>query len=390
MGWYSDKACTQKVEIGTDGLPVSGVVSDLDLYARPRTFVLKTGSEFNSLIPKENNKYDWSLITKIIFTDKIAPENADLIDVDADGDGAVVAWLDQTTFYISSQIPGQKIIANSDCSNMFNSDRVCEDYLSCIEEFDFTNLDTQNCTDMSYMFAYNRSDGIKIDCSGFDTKNVVTMAYMFCDCTYASYINVSGFNTSKVTSMEAMFYNCQSINSLNVSNFNTSNVTDMSWMFRANQLTSIDVSNFDTSNVKNMGGMFNTSYNLTELDLSNFDTNSCTDMSGMFINCEKLTTLTCPFDTSKVTNMYGMFSILPKLKELDLSTFNTSSCTSMDSIFENSNNLTRLSIGADFKFVGKKYKLPRGTWYSSNDTAYTSDGTTCTIPNNKADTYTRK
>ena len=74
MGWYSDKACTQKVEIGTDGLPVSGVVSDLDLYARPKTFVLKTGSEFNSLIPKENNKYDWSLITKIIFTDKIAPE----------------------------------------------------------------------------------------------------------------------------------------------------------------------------------------------------------------------------------------------------------------------------------------------------------------------------
>lgn len=236
MGWYSDKACTQKVEIGTDGLPVSGVVSDLDLYARPKTFVLKTGSEFNSLIPKENNKYDWSLITKIIFTDKIAPENADLIDVDADGDGAVVAWLDQTTFYISSQIPGQKIIANSDCSNMFNSDRVCEDYLSCIEEFDFTNLDTQNCTDMSYMFAYNRSDGIKIDCSGFDTKNVVTMAYMFCDCTYASYINVSGFNTSKVTSMEAMFYNCQSINSLNVSNFNTSNVTDMSWMFQTSIL----------------------------------------------------------------------------------------------------------------------------------------------------------
>ena len=50
LGWYSDKACTQKVEIGTDGLPVSGVVSDLDLYTKPKTFVLKTGSEFNDLI----------------------------------------------------------------------------------------------------------------------------------------------------------------------------------------------------------------------------------------------------------------------------------------------------------------------------------------------------
>lgn len=115
----------------------------MDLYAKPKTFILKTGSEFNSLIPKGDIEYDQSIITKVIFTDKTAPKDIELIDVDADGDGAVVAWLHQTVFYISSQIPRQKIIANNNCSNMFNSNKVCEDYLCNIKEFDFTNLVSQ-------------------------------------------------------------------------------------------------------------------------------------------------------------------------------------------------------------------------------------------------------
>ena len=52
--------------------------------------------------------------------------------------------------------------------------------------------------------------------------------------------------------------------------------------------------------------------------------------------------------------------------------------------------LTSLSIGDKFAFVGSDYQLHSGTWYASNGTAYTSNGTTCTIPNNKADTYTRR
>ncbi len=98
LGWYSDKACTQKVEIGTDGLPVSGVVSDLDLYAKPKTFVLKTGSEFNDLIPKGDSTNSSSAVTDVIFTDKEKPVDAELVDVDADGDGGVVGWLDGTAF----------------------------------------------------------------------------------------------------------------------------------------------------------------------------------------------------------------------------------------------------------------------------------------------------
>lgn len=135
-----------------------------------------------------------------------------------------------------------------------------------------------------------------------------------------------------------------------------------------------------------MGGMFNSCHDVTKLDLTNFDTSSCTDMGGMFINCEELTELICPFDTSKVTDMYGMFSMLPKLTSLDLSTFNTSKVKDMGDMFEDSYNLTRLKLGAKFAFVGSNYSLPYGTWYSSDGTAYTST----TIPKNKSDTYTRK
>ena len=304
--------------------------------------------------------------------------------------GGVVGWLDGTAFYVSSQTPGQKVLANKDCSYMFFANKNESKSLDNINHIDFMNLDTSLTENMSFMFKYLGDDKkLELDCSGFDTGNVTSMESMF-DTTYAVKIDVSGFNTSKVTTMESMFNDSQSIRSLDLSSFDTSNVTNMFWMLRSLNLKTIDVSNFNTSKVQNMGGMFNSCHEVTKLDLTNFDTSSCTDMGGMFINCEELTELICPFDTSKVTDMYGMFSMLPKLTSLDLSTFNTSKVKDMGDMFEDSYNLTRLKLGAKFVFVGSNYHLPRGTWYASDGTAYTSNGYSCTIPNNKADTYIRK
>ena len=75
-GWYADTDCTMKVDIGTNGLPVNGVNTDLELYAKKKTFMLKTGSDFNNLIP--------SAATSVVFTNTIMPTSAKLIDVDAD------------------------------------------------------------------------------------------------------------------------------------------------------------------------------------------------------------------------------------------------------------------------------------------------------------------
>ncbi len=88
-GWYSDKACTKRVEVDSNVLPVDGLMSDMELYAKTMTFVLKKGSDFNELIP--------STATSVVFTDETMPASTELIDVDADGDGGVVAWIDGST-----------------------------------------------------------------------------------------------------------------------------------------------------------------------------------------------------------------------------------------------------------------------------------------------------
>ena len=54
---------------------------------------------------------------------------------------------------------------------------------------------------------------------------------MFNGCSSLKELNLSNFNTNNVTDMEYMFYVCSSLKELNLSNFNTNNVINMSWMF---------------------------------------------------------------------------------------------------------------------------------------------------------------
>ena len=114
-------------------------------------------------------------------------------------------------------------------------------------------------------------------------------------------------------------------------------------------------------------------------------------MSWMFSDCYELTTLNlASLDTQNVTNMKFMFFNCSGLTNLDLSPLDTPKVTTMDSMFSDCSKLINLSLGDKFAFIGSDYELPKCTWYASDGTAYTSDGTTCTIPNNKADTYTRR
>ena len=71
-------------------------------------------NSFNKLAPRN--------ATSIIFTDSSMPSSATLIDVDEDGDGGVVAWLDpndNTKMYVSTQSSGVKVEGNSNSDYMF-------------------------------------------------------------------------------------------------------------------------------------------------------------------------------------------------------------------------------------------------------------------------------
>ena len=184
-----------------------------------------------------------------------------------------------------------------------------------------------------------------------NTDNVTDMSFMFASCKLLSSLDVSRFNTSKVTTAEMMFYNCPSLKSIDVSGFDTSNMTDMSYMFGVcSGLTSLDVTGFNTSKVTRIGGMFENCSGLTSLDVSNFNTSNVTIMAGMFEKCSALTSLDLSnFDTSKVMDMEAMFSGCTNLTNLDVTSFNLRSLnfvTDMQDMFRNCTSLRVLDLSS--------------------------------------------
>ena len=129
---------------------------------------------------------------------------------------------------------------------------------------------------------------------------------------------ISNIDTSNVTDMRAMFNGCLYLTSLDLSNFDTSNVVDMSSMFsKCSNLTSLDLSNFNISDVINISLMFSNCSNLTSLDLSNFNTSNVTDMHSIFNGCSNLTYLDIRnFDFTKVISDGNMFNKVPSNCEI--------------------------------------------------------------------------
>ena len=236
-------------------------------------------------------------------------------------------------------------------NNLFDGLTSTGYYFSFLQEIDLRGLDTQDVTDMMYMFQGCSSLTSITFGENFTTSNVGNMYGMFQDCSSLEELDLSYFNTQSVTDMGRMFFNCSSLESLDLSKFDTSNVTDMMYMFEGcSSLTSITFGeNFTASNVGYMYGMFQNCSSLEELDLSNFDTQSVTDMGGMFFNCSSLEELDLSkFDTSNVTDMNNMFYNCSSLESLDLSKFDTSNVTDMSYMFQGCSLLTSITFGENF------------------------------------------
>lgn len=181
---------------------------DVDLYGKVKTFEIKgyngnyseSYNDFNYLIP--------DTVTEIFFTDEIKPERASIIDVDADGDGMVVAWTenDGTVMKVSTQIKGMKVQAPKDSGYMFYN-------RNNVKTIDLTNLDTVSVTSMSGLFQ-DCSGLTTLDLSSLDTQNVTDMSCMFYKCSGLTALDLSSFDTQKVMDMDSMFYLCGNLASL--------------------------------------------------------------------------------------------------------------------------------------------------------------------------------
>ena len=207
------------------------------------------------------------------------------------------------------------------------------------------NLNTDNVTDMSWMFS-GCGSLTSLDLSPLNTTNVTDMSRMFSGCYSLTSLDLSPLNTANVTNMSFMFGGCSSLTTLDLSPLNTDNAMDMSWMFSSCEgLTSLDLSPLNTANVTDMSGMFCFCSGLTSLDLSPLNTANVTDMSQMFCFCTGLTSLDLsPLNTDNVTNMWNLFGSCTGLTSLDLSPLNTANVTNMGQMFSHCTGLTTLDL----------------------------------------------
>ena len=99
--------------------------------------------------------------------------------------------------------------------------------------------------------------------------------------------------------------------------------------------------------IKDCSKMFFGCENLTNIDLSYFNTSNVTNMNSMFKFCSNLISIDLStFDTSNVNDMKGMFSNCRNLKNIDLSHFNTSKVTDMCSMFSNCQSFTAIDLSS--------------------------------------------
>lgn len=361
-------------------------------------YVLMAGTDFNAAIPET--------ATAVVFTDETAPEGVELADVSEAQNGTIMAWMDGTTYKVSTQRDGVDIIANTSCRMMFynksNLKSIDVEHLDTsktenmygmfaysynLEELDLSSLSTGNVTNMGYMFGYNKETSDhslrKIDMSNFDMSKVTRTDFMFQNCTNLEELmiperfvtssntnlqymfkscygleslNVSNWDTSSVTNLIGTFCNCFNLSTLDVENWNTSNVTTMKSTFasinsaKPMKFMSLDVSKWDTSKVTDMSMMFQMCTNLETIDVSNWDTSNVTDMQWMFCSGSreypmKLKTIdVSKWDTGKVTDLSVMFQLCVNLETIDVSNWNTSNVTRMRSAFNNCHSVSELDV----------------------------------------------
>ena len=301
---------------------------------------------FRELIP--------STATSIVFTDIKAPSSATIIDADADGDGGVVAWLDGTTMYVSTQSSGRKVQGNKNSFRMF----------------------------------LNKSNISSIDLSNFDTSKVENMGSLFQYLYNLTSLDVSNFDTSKVTDMSGMFNNCSGLTTLDVSNWDTSNVTTMSAMFASCSFTQFDLSKINLSNVTNLQRLFDGCDDLISINATNINISKVTNIYQIFNYCKSLTLLDLSgWDTSSLLNMQSAFSYCTNLTSINLTGWNTNNVTDMTRLFNQSSKLSSIKVGDKFKWVGTLSNIElSGTWKDETGNTYTSSST---FPSNVAHTYTK-
>jgi surface protein len=201
-----------------------------------------------------------------------------------------------------------------DMNHMFNK---CHEFTKLEFPLSFS---TQKITDMSFMFQECQKLSEIIFSKSFITNNVVNMKSIFGKCFKLKYLDLSNFNTENVSDMSYMFEQCNNLEKivLDPSAFKTNKVVKMGRMFsECYSLKEIDLSSFNVEKVIHMSFMFNNCRQLTMVDLSKTKNNKEANMTHMFDSCSNIRKINISnFRLTSTTKIEKMFDNLEKIQKI--------------------------------------------------------------------------
>lgn len=165
--------------------------------------------------------------------------------------------------------------------------------------------------------------------------SVTNMDQMFRLCTGLTALDVSAFNTVNVTSMIRTFMSCSALETIDVQAWNVSSATSLRSLFEGCTAlddlgtngggTHIGVKNWDVSSLLDAGRLFHTCTSLPSgaLDVSDWDTSSVTSTEWMFYNSNVGNIVVTDWDVGDLIDMTGMFHGA-NIVTLDISDWNDS------------------------------------------------------------------
>jgi surface protein len=167
-----------------------------------------------------------------------------------------------------------------------------------------------------------------------DTSLLTSIDNFFYNCSDLRICDVSNWDTSKVTNMSYAFSLCKTLEHIDVSNWDTSKVTSFTSIFYGcNALSELNTSNWVVI-ANDIRSMFYGCTNLESVDVSKFDTSKMTSLNTVFINCHNLKIIDVKnWDTKMITDLYSTFKECQSVKILDVSRWDVSNVTIMDSLF---------------------------------------------------------
>lgn len=210
------------------------------------------------------------------------------------------------------------------------------DQLEHISALESGSISAQYATDTSYLFFYcTKLKNIPESFIRGFTNKLRNISSMFAGCRMTSAITpLPGEAIKNVTSAERVFEECNAITSLDLSSWDLTSLSYSVGMFAGcERLEILELpENFVSQKRSSMlQATFDRCYSLRELDASTWDTSSCYTMFRTFNSCRSLTKIKGAesWNTSRVADMSETFRDCRNL-ELDCTQWNVSSVTEHD------------------------------------------------------------